>query len=129
MSEENLETSQSEMSEVVSKPAKKATKRVAKKDSTTTAKKATKRTAKKAVKRVAKKTDTAETAVAAAEQADLFESGVAKPEVMPTAPANQDAPTSPTPSSQDVEHASEPETGTTAERSFQCQAACTPPKS
>ncbi|MGB0418392.1 MAG: transcription termination factor Rho [Opitutales bacterium] len=110
MSEENLEPSQSEMSEVVSKSAKKATKRVAKKATKTTAKKATKRTAKKAVKRVAKKSDTAETAVAAAEQADLFESGVAKPEVMPTAPANQDAPTSPEPSSQDVEHASEPET-------------------
>ena len=75
MSEENLEPSQSEMSEVVSKSAKKATKRVAKKATKTTAKKATKRTAKKAVKRVAKKTDTAETAVAAAEQADLFESG------------------------------------------------------
>ena len=83
---------------------------MAKKASKTTAKKATKHTAKKAVKRVAKKTDTAETTVAEAEQADLFELGASQPESMPTESVNQDVPASPEVPSQDVAHASALET-------------------
>ena len=46
---------------------------------------------------------------------------------MPTAPANQDAPTSPKPSSQDVACVRAGDYRTTAERSFERQAACTRP--
>lgn len=108
MSEENLEPSQSEMSEVVDKPAKKATQRVAKKASKTTAKKATKRAAKKAVKRAVKKVDTAATVVNTSDQADLFEAGStkSKAEVAPINSVKQDATAQTQAPSQDMAHES-----------------------
>jgi transcription termination factor Rho len=84
MSEENLELGQSEMNEVVSKPVKKASKRVAKKASQSVAKKATKRAAKKAVKRVAKKVVSSAPEKADAQQADLFDTQQTIKEVVDT---------------------------------------------
>ena len=91
MSEVNLELDQSEMKEVVSKPAKKASKRVTKKASQSVAKKATKRAAKKAVKRVAKKVATTAPVIADVQQADLFDA----PEVIEKSVDTSAAPTPP----------------------------------